>query len=290
MAGHGTTPTKQAPKRQQPTRKQGNGTHVTDKGPIDHPERRAVYPLDRAASGALVSRLRAHHAAGGLRRRLHHRHGRRRAPHEPGLGCTQWPTCESGQIVAPLEWHPWVEFGNRLVTGLVSVAVVLAALGAVIRVPRRRDLIWWSLGLVATIPAQAVLGGVSVLMDLAPPLISAHFLLSVVVLWNALVLHHKATEPEGPAVAIVDAPTVRLGRGLLALSVAVLVSGTIVTGTGPHAGDEKATRYTFSTITDVTRVHSVLAWLFLLAAVFTLWRIAAQRRARGRSTPAPACW
>ncbi len=75
-----------------------------------------------------------------------------------GLGCSQWPACENGQVIAPLEYHPMVEFGNRLVTGLVSIAVVLAALGAVFRSPRRRDLIWLSLGLVASIPAQAVLG------------------------------------------------------------------------------------------------------------------------------------
>ena len=75
-----------------------------------------------------------------------------------GLGCSEWPTCESGRVVAPLEYHAWIEFGNRLFTGLVSVAVILAVLGSFVRVPRRRDLTWWSLGLVAGVLAQIVLG------------------------------------------------------------------------------------------------------------------------------------
>src|SRR5207248_2957821 len=74
-----------------------------------------------------------------------------------GLGCPDWPTCAKGSVVAPLEWHAWVEFGNRLVTGLVSVVVILAVLGSLVRAPRRRDLTLLSLGLVAGVIAQIVL-------------------------------------------------------------------------------------------------------------------------------------
>ncbi|OWY59411.1 hypothetical protein B7486_74705, partial [cyanobacterium TDX16] len=66
-----------------------------------------------------------------------------------GLGCSDWPTCEDDRLVAPLEYHAMVEFVNRTITGFVSVAVILAVLGSLVRVPRRRDLTWWSLGLVA---------------------------------------------------------------------------------------------------------------------------------------------
>jgi hypothetical protein len=75
-----------------------------------------------------------------------------------GLGCPDWPNCEKGRLVAPLEKHALVEFTNRTITGLVSVAVILAVLGSMWRVPRRRDLIWLSWGLVAGVLALGYLG------------------------------------------------------------------------------------------------------------------------------------
>src|SRR3954452_7181028 len=97
-----------------------------------------------------------------------------------GLGCPDWPTCARGRVVAPFEYHAMVEFVNRTVTGLVSVAVALAVLGSLLRTPRRRDLTRWSLGLVAGVVAQIVLGGVTVLLELTPPIVMAHFVLSLV--------------------------------------------------------------------------------------------------------------
>src|SRR5687768_8308296 len=82
-----------------------------------------------------------------------------------GLGCPDWPTCADGRVVAPLEYHAMVEFVNRTVTGLVSVAVMVAVLGSLVRRPRRSDLVWLSLGLVAGVAAQIVLGGLVVLFD-----------------------------------------------------------------------------------------------------------------------------
>jgi cytochrome c oxidase assembly protein subunit 15 len=190
-----------------------------------------------------------------------------------GLGCSEWPTCEQGQLVAELETHQMIEFGNRMITGFVSVAVILAVLGSLVRDPRRRDLTWWSLGLVGGIVAQAVLGGISVKMKLAPAFISAHFLVSIVLVWNAMVLHNRANRPDGPVEAVVGPLDVRVGRVLLALAGVVLFTGTFVTGTGPHAGDEQAHRYDFATITEVARVHSGAVWVFLAVAVFFVWRL-----------------
>ena len=96
-----------------------------------------------------------------------------------GLGCSDWPTCEQGRLVAPLELHPMVEFVNRVFTGLVSVAVILAVLGALVRAPRRRDLTWLALGLVAGVVGQIVLGGITVLTDLHPAAVQSHFVLSI---------------------------------------------------------------------------------------------------------------
>ena len=88
-----------------------------------------------------------------------------------------------------------VEFVNRVITGVVSVAVILAVLGSLARKPRRRDLTWLSLGLVAGVIGQIVLGGLAVLFELRPPFVMAHFLLSMLILWCAVVLHHRAGLP-----------------------------------------------------------------------------------------------
>jgi cytochrome c oxidase assembly protein subunit 15 len=189
-----------------------------------------------------------------------------------GLGCTNWPTCEGDRLVAPLEFHPMIEFVNRTFTGLVSLAVIVAVLGSFLRVPRRRDLTWLSLGLVAGVIGQIVLGGITVKVGLAPAFVTGHFLLSVVLVWNAYVLHHRAGQGSGPAVALVAPGERNLGRALVAVVTSVLVSGTMVTGAGPHAGDETAPRYFFS-ISEAARVHGVFMWCFLALAVVTLWRL-----------------
>src|ERR1700730_13143086 len=115
-----------------------------------------------------------------------------------GLGCPDWPTCSRHRVVAPLHYHALVEFVNRSITGLVSVMVIVAVLGALVRVPRRRDLTWLALGLVAGVISQIVLGGLTVLFKLAPPFVMAHFLLSMLILADATVLHHRAGWPDGP--------------------------------------------------------------------------------------------
>ena len=182
-----------------------------------------------------------------------------------GLGCSDWPGCEQERFVAPLELHPMVEFVNRLVTGVVSGAIALAVLGSLRRDPRRRDLTVLSLGLVAGVVGQIVLGAFTVKFELAPPFVMGHFLLSLVLVANAVALHERAGD--APTVPV-GATTRRLTLLLLpALAVAV-VAGTVVTGTGPHGGDEDARRFGFD-IEHVTRIHSmaVLAFVGLLLVV-----------------------
>lgn len=188
-----------------------------------------------------------------------------------GLGCPDWPTCEEGRLVAPMEYHAMVEFLNRTVTGLVSVAVALAVLGSVVRVPRRRDLLWLSLGLVAGVAAQVVLGGLTVLFHLSPPLVMAHFLLSMVLIANAVVLHHRAAHDGGPAVPLVSGEVAAMTRILVAAAAVVLVTGTVVTASGPHGGDEDVERLGFF-LPDVARVHGIAVVLFLALTLLTLWR------------------
>jgi cytochrome c oxidase assembly protein subunit 15 len=186
-----------------------------------------------------------------------------------GLGCSDWPKCEQNQFVAPLEYHAMIEFVNRLITGLVSIAVILAVLGALGRVPKRKDLVWWSVGLVVGVLAQIVLGGITVRTHLTPPIVMAHFLLSIVLVWNAVVLHERAGHDGSAGLPLVPARVRVLGRILVLASAVVLVAGTVVTGTGPHGGDEDVERLSLD-IGEVVRFHSISAWVFLAIAVWTM--------------------
>lgn len=187
-----------------------------------------------------------------------------------GLGCTDWPNCSPGRLtpVSASDLHAMVEFVNRLVTGLVSAAVIVAVLGSLRRTPRRNDLVVLSLGLVAGVLGQIVLGGLTVLFELSPPFVMGHFLLSMVLLCNAAVLHHRAKEDGSPRVRVVDDTTTLLGRLLVAAATFVLFTGTIVTAAGPHAGDAEVDRLNLD-ISSAARLHgaSVIA---LLAITLTI--------------------
>ncbi|HET9444477.1 MAG TPA: COX15/CtaA family protein [Acidimicrobiales bacterium] len=206
-----------------------------------------------------------------------------------GLGCPDWPTCDAGRIVAPWEYRPMVEFVNRTITGLVSLLVMLAVLGSLVRRPRRADLVWLSLGLVGGVIAQILLGALVVKFHLAPPLVMGHMLVSMVLLLDAAVLHHRAGLPDGDWRPTVGADHVLLGR-VVAVAAAVAISlGTVVTGSGPHAGShdgQLVERLPFE-VGDVARLHGIAVVLFgalTLVLLRSLRRAGAaadvQRRAR----------
>jgi heme a synthase len=189
-----------------------------------------------------------------------------------GLGCPDWPNCSPNHLTphGVSNGHAMVEFVNRTFTGLVSIGVIVCVLASLARVPRRRDLVWLSVGLVAGVLAQIVLGGLTVLFDLQPPFVMAHFLLSLALLANALVLHRRAGQPDAPA-RLAVAPAVRsAGRAMLVLASVVVITGTVVTSTGPHGGDRKAKRFHFS-LPDVARVHGASVIAFLGLVLLTLW-------------------
>jgi heme a synthase len=189
-----------------------------------------------------------------------------------GLGCTDWPACHDESFVSQGEYHDSIEFLNRLFTGVVSVAVILAVLGSLRRSPRRRDLTWWSLGLVAGVLAQIVLGGLVVIFHLTPWLVIGHFLLSMVLVWNAVVLRNRAGHDGSPAPPMVSDGTLRLGRVLVAGGIAAIVTGTLVTGSGPHGGDEDVERLPFL-IHTVARVHGAVVMTFLALVLVMAWRL-----------------
>lgn len=199
-----------------------------------------------------------------------------------GLGCPTWPNCEPGSLVPrdATRSHAVIEFVNRLITGVVSVSVALAVAGSLFRVPRRRDLAWWSWSLVVGVLAQIVLGGMTVLFELAPPFVMGHFLLSAVLVYCAVVLHHRAGEPDRGERRPVATPEIRmLTRGLVVAAGIVLVTGTAVTGSGPHGGDEHVRRLAFF-LPDVTRVHAVAVWVLVAMTLWTLFLVR-----RGEASP-----
>jgi cytochrome c oxidase assembly protein subunit 15 len=202
-----------------------------------------------------------------------------------GLGCEDWPTCEDNKLVDDFGYHGWIEFGNRLLTGVVSIAVIAAVLGSLFRSPRRRDLTMWSWGLVAGVAAQIVLGGIVVRFDLDPRIVLAHFLVSMVLIWNATVLVERAAIPDGVFAERPDQRAPWSIRLQTALSVAAIGFGTIVTGSGPHTGslDEPIERLSFS-VADAARTHSITVIALSVVAIYAWRRLPAGSNTRRRQT------
>jgi heme a synthase len=153
-----------------------------------------------------------------------------------GLGCPTWPRCTSASFVATpeLAGHGVIEFGNRLLT-FVLAAVAIATVVAVWR-SQRRDLRPLAVLTFLGIPAQALLGGVTVLTGLDPWTVAAHFLVSIVLIALATVLWLRSREP-GVGQPLLRRPLALLVGGTAAVTAVVLVLGTLVTGSGPHSGD-----------------------------------------------------
>ena len=185
-----------------------------------------------------------------------------------GLGCPTWPRCTPDSYAAELAFHPLVEFVNRMITVGVGAITVLAVVGALLRSPRRRDLLWLSAGLVAGYAGQALLGGLTVLFELRPELVMAHFLLSMVLVWNAFVLHQRAGAGSGPARPLVRRDVLGLARAVTATAALVLLLGTVTTGTGPNSGAKAVYRLPFE-LRAVAQLHSDVV-LFLAGVTVTL--------------------
>ncbi len=188
-----------------------------------------------------------------------------------GLGCPTWPRCTGTSLTntAALGGHGYIEFGNRLLAVVLEL-VGIALIVAVRRVPHPRS--WFRLALVqaSVVPLQAVVGGLLVLSGLNPYVLIAHFLASFPLVYAAAALVHRTRVTPPPA----SVPLLRsLAGALVAATSVVLVLGTLVTGTGPHAGDPKVERLPFSP-RDVTQLHADGVYLLLgltVATAFVTW-------------------
>ncbi|MEU5908744.1 COX15/CtaA family protein [Micromonospora sp. NPDC047467] len=201
-----------------------------------------------------------------------------------GLGCPTWPRCTDTSYVNTAEMgvHGVIEFGNRMLTfavGLIALATLLAVLA---HRPRRPGLLALAVAVFLGIPAQAVLGGITVLTNLNPWVVGLHFLASMAVIAAAYALWRRIGDPDGPTVAVVPAPLRTLARITTGVSVAVLVIGTWVTGSGPHAGDHGAARNGLDP-ESISQVHADSVFLLLgltVALIFAFRAVGAQRATR----------
>lgn len=191
-----------------------------------------------------------------------------------GLGCSTWPQCEPGQFTPQLHsatsFHPYVEFGNRTVSVLlVAVAAVVAVL---VVLDRRRPWSFRRLGLVPVVGVliQAVIGGITVLVDLHPAIVGSHLLISMALVAFSAWLVVRTREGDGPAVPLVDRTTTIVVRVLVALTAAVLVLGVVVTGAGPHSGDDEV-GYRFDVDPwTMSKLHAASVWAFVAVLVVVL--------------------
>jgi cytochrome c oxidase assembly protein subunit 15 len=158
-----------------------------------------------------------------------------------GLGCPDWPKCY-GKAVAPLETHAVIEYGNRILSGLVGLTAVAAGLLAWFRQPFRRDLAVLGALLPIGVLGQAVLGGFTVRNHLAPGFVMGHFGLSMLILVAAVSLAWRASFEPGERARATDRVSVWAVRALVPLGAVTIFAGTAATAAGPHAGGQDGER------------------------------------------------
>jgi cytochrome c oxidase assembly protein subunit 15 len=200
-----------------------------------------------------------------------------------GLGCPTWPECTYGSYTpvagqAEGAFHAWIEFGNRLLTFLLLFAAVAVFIYAIRKA--RRDLLWRALLQVLGILGQGVIGGITVLTDLNPLAVASHFILSIFLIAGAVSIVARG---RSPLISVRPTETkVRvLAQAQVLLTFVVIVIGTLVTGSGPHAGDLDAPRLKLDERA-ITWLHAdaVIALLGVSLALLVLSEISPETKRR----------
>ena len=189
-----------------------------------------------------------------------------------GLGCPIWPKCTEASYVShpELGYHGAIEFGNRLLTFALIVVAALTLLSAIFSPAegrRQRGVRWLAVGLALGIPAQAVIGGLSVLYQLNPYVVALHLLVSMILIclavWLVRKCWHASVAPASRAAVIGSRVT------FVAMATVILL-GTLVTGSGPHAGDEKVARSGLDGLL-LTRLHASMVCLTIAVTLACLY-------------------
>ncbi|QCB28478.1 Heme A synthase [Corynebacterium endometrii] len=194
-----------------------------------------------------------------------------------GLGCVTWPNCHPGSLVpvagAEPVLHQAIEFGNRLLTFVVTAAAV-AAVVAVYQAKRRKELKVYAWLSVAGIVVQAVIGGISVHMELVWWMVAAHFLPSMVLVWIAGMLYTRILQHDDGTLTAMYPSVVRSLAIVAAVALSVvLITGTMVTGSGPHAGDAEASlQGRLDVDTEMMAIiHAICMYVYLAFTAITVF-------------------
>jgi len=202
-----------------------------------------------------------------------------------GLGCPVWPTCFRGRILGSWGIHHAIEYGNRMITALLIIITVATFAAALMRVPRRRDLVAITGMLIASILVDAGIGAVVVYSKLNPWFVALHLLVSLAIVVVAAVLYHRSKYVYGPGARrdVRDPHFLRIARLLWIPFTVLLITGTATTGSSPQSGasigQAVAPRMPF-TLADAAWVHSVAAVLFIglvTGLLLSVWQSGAPR-------------
>ena len=189
-----------------------------------------------------------------------------------GLGCPTWPKCSEDSLTNTREMgiHGYIEFGNRMLTYVLSAAVGWAIIAARSAKPYRRGLTRLGWAQFWVVMGNAVLGGIVVLVGLNPYTVAAHFLLSTALIAVATVMWQRTREGDSVPHPLVSKAVRQLVWALVAVTALLIAVGTVVTGAGPHAGDSQEVERIPLDWENITRLHAVLAWIVVTLA-FALW-------------------
>ncbi|MFD4528970.1 heme A synthase [Streptomyces sp. NPDC058470] len=189
-----------------------------------------------------------------------------------GLGCPTWPKCTDDSLTttSAMGVHGVIEFTNRMLTYVLCAAVGWAIIAGRSQKPHRRGLTRLGWTQFWVVMSNAVLGGIVVLVGLNPYTVAAHFLLSTALIAVATLMWHRTHEGDGAPRPLVGRPVQQMVWVLVAATVLLIALGTVVTGAGPHAGDSSEVERIPLDWENVTKVHSVLAWI-VVTLTFALW-------------------
>ncbi|MEV6328043.1 COX15/CtaA family protein [Streptomyces sp. NPDC051909] len=191
-----------------------------------------------------------------------------------GLGCDTWPKCTDDSLIVTAEqgFHGFVEFGNRMLTYVLSAAVGWAIVAARSAKPRRRPLTRLGWAQFWIVMSNAVIGGITVWMGLNPWTVAGHFLAANSLLTVAVITWHRAGEGDSTPRPRVPRPVRKLSWAIVAVSAVLIALGTTVTGAGKHAGDSSDVPRMPWDWTNAAHVHAIAAWALCALAV-AMWLV-----------------
>ncbi|MET7457595.1 COX15/CtaA family protein [Streptomyces sp. NPDC005574] len=189
-----------------------------------------------------------------------------------GLGCPTWPKCTDDSLTTTgaMGVHGVIEFTNRMLTYVLCAAVGWAIVAARSEKPYRRSLTRLGWAQFWVVMGNAILGGIVVLVGLNPYTVAAHFLLSSALITVATVMWQRTREGDGAPRPLVGRPIQQMVWFLVAAAVLLIAVGTVVTGSGPHAGDSSEVERMPLDWETVSKLHAVLAWI-VVTLTFALW-------------------